>query len=43
MSSIAIPALGCGLGQLKWKDVKPLIEETFIKLKDIDVILFEPF
>ncbi len=43
ISSIAIPALGCGLGQLNWKDVKQLIEETFIKLEDIDVILFEPF
>lgn len=24
--SIAIPALGCGLGGLQWMDVKPLIE-----------------
>lgn len=29
-SSVAIPALGCGLGNLHWdKDVQPLIEATF--------------
>jgi O-acetyl-ADP-ribose deacetylase (regulator of RNase III) len=27
IASIAIPALGCGLGGLQWEDVKPLIEE----------------
>lgn len=27
--SIAIPALGCGLGGLNWSDVKPLIERGF--------------
>jgi len=25
--SVAVPKLGCGLGGLKWSDVKPLIEE----------------
>ncbi len=43
INSIAIPALGCGLGQLRWLDVKPLIEETFSKMEDVDVIMFEPF
>ena len=25
IQSLAIPALGCGLGRLKWKDVGPLM------------------
>ena len=29
ISSVAIPTLGCGLGRLKWEDVKPLIEKYF--------------
>ncbi|MFG3710832.1 macro domain-containing protein [Micromonospora sp. NPDC047730] len=28
ISSVALPALGCGLGGLQWKDVRPRIEET---------------
>ena len=27
IKSIALPALGCGLGGLPWRDVKPLIEK----------------
>lgn len=40
--SIAIPPLGCGLGGLKWEVVRPLIEEAFKQLPDIEVFLFEP-
>lgn len=40
--SVAIPALGCGLGRLKWEDVKYLIEEHLGELKDIKVLVFEP-
>lgn len=42
--SIAIPALGCGLGQLAWKDVLPLIEDTAARLNDlcIDVEIYAP-
>lgn len=29
IKSIALPKLGCGLGGLSWKDVKPLIISTF--------------
>jgi O-acetyl-ADP-ribose deacetylase (regulator of RNase III) len=29
IKSIAFPALGCGLGGLDWKDVKPLIDKYF--------------
>jgi O-acetyl-ADP-ribose deacetylase (regulator of RNase III) len=37
IKSVAIPALGCGLGGLNWEDVKILIEE---ELKDIDAQIF---
>jgi O-acetyl-ADP-ribose deacetylase (regulator of RNase III) len=41
IKSIAIPALGCGLGGLHWGDVKPLIANSLGDL-DIRVELFEP-
>jgi len=43
--SIAIPALGCGLGGLNWLDVKPLIEAALQPLiNDINtrIIIYEP-
>jgi O-acetyl-ADP-ribose deacetylase (regulator of RNase III) len=40
--SIAIPPLGCGLGGLDWRDVRPKIEEAFSRLPDVRVLLFEP-
>lgn len=40
--SIAIPALGCGNGGLRWSDVRPLIEEAFSDLPEVDVVVFEP-
>lgn len=42
ITSVAIPPLGCGLGGLKWKDVRPLIEEAMNKLPDVHAIVFEP-
>lgn len=39
--SIAIPALGCGLGGLRWEDVRPLIVEAMAPL-DITVMLYAP-
>jgi len=42
ISSIAIPPLGCGLGGLQWEEVRPLIEEAFQDLPDVQVLLFEP-
>lgn len=40
--SIAIPPLGCGLGGLDWAAVRPLIEQAFSPLLDIEVRIFEP-
>jgi O-acetyl-ADP-ribose deacetylase (regulator of RNase III) len=40
--SIAVPALGCGLGGLDWSDVKPLIQKAFAQVPDVRVVLFEP-
>lgn len=39
--SIAFPALGCGLGGLRWEDVRPLIVEAMAPL-DITVLLYAP-
>jgi O-acetyl-ADP-ribose deacetylase (regulator of RNase III) len=40
--SIAIPPLGCGLGGLDWAAVQPLIEEAFVALPEVRVLLFPP-
>lgn len=32
LHSIAVPPLGCGLGGLDWREVRPLIEEAFREL-----------
>lgn len=42
ITSIALPPLGCGLGGLDWRDVRPRIEQAFAGLPDVSVILFEP-
>jgi O-acetyl-ADP-ribose deacetylase (regulator of RNase III) len=41
-SSIAIPALGCGLGGLDWKDVKWLLEKFEREHSDWFVHIMEP-
>ena len=41
LASIAIPALGCGLGGLDWAKVRPLIVEAMAPL-DITVMLYAP-
>ena len=41
-ASVAIPALGCGLGRLKWEDVKYLIKEHLGELTGINIFVFEP-
>ena len=40
--SIAIPALGCGLGGLKWENVRPLIVKEFEALPKVSVLLYGP-
>jgi len=40
--SIAVPPLGCGLGGLEWRVVRPMIEQAFAGLPDVQVLLFEP-
>lgn len=40
--SIALPALGCGLGGLEWGEVRPLVEQAFAALPDVQVLLYTP-
>lgn len=40
--SVAIPPLGCGLGGLDWREVRPRIEAAFMRVPDVRVLLFEP-
>ena len=40
--SIAIPALGSGLGGLDWPEVRALMQATLEKLDDVKVVIFEP-
>lgn len=42
IQSIAIPPLGCGLGGLRWNEVRSHIEKAFNGLNDLHVIIFEP-
>lgn len=42
IKSIAMPALGCGLGGLDYQDVKPLIEKAFLSLPNVEVLFFLP-
>ncbi len=41
IKSLAVPALGCGLGGLPWKDVRPLIERHLGSLR-ISVNIYSP-
>jgi len=42
IDSIAIPALGSGLGGLNYKDVRPLLEDFAKTLPETKVLLYEP-
>lgn len=42
ITSIAIPALGCGNGGLRWRDVRPLIERAARRMPDVRVVVFPP-
>jgi len=40
--SIAIPPLGCGLGGLNWREVRPCIEQALEQLTNVNVLVFKP-
>lgn len=40
--SMAVPPLGCGNGGLDWSDVRPMIEEAFAAVPDVQVLLYPP-
>lgn len=40
--SVAVPPIGCGLGGLNWRKVRPMIEQAFSALPAVRVLLFEP-
>lgn len=40
--SVAIPALGSGLGGLDWSNVRPRIENSLLALEDVKIVIFEP-
>jgi O-acetyl-ADP-ribose deacetylase (regulator of RNase III) len=42
ITSVAIPALGCGNGGLEWDKVKPLIEKYLSPLTDVDIEIYLP-
>lgn len=42
MDSVALPALGCGLGGLEWDAVKALIESKLGDLQRVDVQVYAP-
>ena len=43
IKSIAMPALGCGLGGLDFQDVRFLVEKAFDSLTDVKVIIYTPW
>jgi O-acetyl-ADP-ribose deacetylase (regulator of RNase III) len=40
--SVAIPPLGCGLGGLKWEEVRPRIEAALATLEGVEVFIYGP-
>ncbi len=42
VKSVAIPALGAGLGGLKWNEVRKEIELALADLKDVEILIYEP-
>lgn len=42
ISSIAMPALGCGLGGLNWDDILPLVEKYLGPIATLDVFIYKP-
>ncbi len=42
LGSVAVPALGCGAGDLSWSVVRPLIEEGLGSLTSVKVLVYGP-
>jgi O-acetyl-ADP-ribose deacetylase (regulator of RNase III) len=42
IGSIAVPALGCGLGGLDWAEVRPLIVRAFALVRGVRLEIYEP-
>lgn len=42
ITSVALPALGCGLGGLEWKNVKEILINKLNKIDNCRFIIFEP-
>lgn len=42
IGSVALPALGSGNGGLDWAEVRPLIEDAFASLPEVEVIVYPP-
>ena len=42
ITSIAIPALGSGLGGLRWNEVRPIIESGLRELEEVRITVYEP-
>ena len=43
VKSIALPAIGAGLGGLKWEDVKTIIDEISARYPKIDLYIVESY
>ncbi|MFF5081064.1 macro domain-containing protein [Actinoplanes sp. NPDC000266] len=42
ITSLAVPALGCGAGGLAWADVGPLIERACARIPEVRAVVFAP-
>lgn len=42
VTSVAVPPLGCGLGGLDWKEVRPKIEAALDSVPGLSAVLFAP-
>ena len=42
IKSISIPSLGCGLGGLKWEDIRPIIVKNLLVFSEIKINLYAP-
>lgn len=41
LRTVAVPALGCGLGELNWNDVRPLAEKI-LRVPGVEFLLYAP-